>query len=176
MDIACPNCAATYRVPEALLAQGKPLRCAACGESWVPEMPPAAPMAAADPVEPPPAEHPGLDAPLPEPDLPAAVPSEAAAPDAVPPPPEPVAALAAEPPPSAPARHASPLTPPPLNPPVLQRRPAGTGPRGRVGALRLAWAVSVATLLLGLAGLVFYGDAIAAAWPPFARVTALLGV
>jgi predicted Zn finger-like uncharacterized protein len=37
MDIACPHCAATYRVPDALLAGGKALRCAACGHDWVPE-------------------------------------------------------------------------------------------------------------------------------------------
>ena len=37
MDIACPHCAATYRVPESLVAGGKALRCAACGREWVPQ-------------------------------------------------------------------------------------------------------------------------------------------
>lgn len=165
MDIACPNCAATYRVPEALLAQGKPLRCAACGETWVPEIPPAPPAEDAPPTGPPtePPTQPSLaESPSPEP-----VPGEVAdeAPAAASPVPEP----AADPPP----RPAPPLSPPPLHPPVLQRRPAV----GRsVLALRLAWAASLVTVLLALAGLVLYADAIAAAWPPFARVTALLGV
>ena len=156
MDIACPNCAATYRIPEALLAQGKPLRCAACGEAWVPEMPPAPAEEPAPPVEP-------------EPHAPEAAPAEVAAP---PPGAEPAAP---EPAPNPPARPASPLTPPPLNPPVLQRRPVPAAAKRPAAALRLAWAASVATLVLALAGLVLYGDAIAAAWPPFARVTALLG-
>lgn len=157
MDIACPNCAATYRVPEALVAQGKPLRCAACGETWVPEIPPA-PEAA-------PEEAPAAESHAPEP-----APAEPVAAESAPAPPE----AAPEPPPSppAPARPASPLAPPPLHPPVLR----GRAPRLRSGAtLRLAWAASIATLLLVLAGLAVYGDAIAAAWPPFARVTALLG-
>lgn len=53
MDIACPHCAATYRVPDALLAGGKALRCAACGRDWVPEgaaPPPAAPRPVPTPV------------------------------------------------------------------------------------------------------------------------------
>lgn len=164
MDIACPNCAATYRVPEALLAQGKPLRCAACGETWVPELPAAAPA-------PPPEEVPFAENAAAEPALaeqpPAETPlAEGAAPPEVTP--------GAEAPPAGP-RAASPHTPPPLNPPPLQRR-SSQGPGRRSGAaLRLAWVASIATVLLALAGLVLYGDAIAAAWPPFARVTALLG-
>ena len=74
-------------------------------------------------------------------------------------------------------RPASPLTPPPLNRPPLQGRSAPSGgAKRRSGAwLRLAWVASVATVLLALTGLVLFGDAIAAAWPPFARVTVLLG-
>jgi predicted Zn finger-like uncharacterized protein len=68
MDIACPHCAATYRVPASLVAGGKALRCAACSQEWVPQLPgreatpipgenapkppaslPAAPMGSADP-------------------------------------------------------------------------------------------------------------------------------
>ena len=44
MDIACPHCAATYRVPESLVAGGRALRCAACGQEWVPQAPPSAPV------------------------------------------------------------------------------------------------------------------------------------
>lgn len=160
MDIACPNCAATYRVPEALVAQGKPLRCAACGETWVPEMPPIEDAAH---QEAPPTE---IHAPEPAPAEAAA----AEAPEAQPEPAQPTPEIPPSPP--APARPAPPLAPPPLHPPVL----SGRAPGLRSGVpLRLAWAASIATLLLALAGLAFYGDAIAAAWPPFARVTALLG-
>lgn len=164
MDIACPNCAATYRVPEALIAQGKPLRCAACGETWVPQIPaaPAGDEEAAAPA--PKAEAPPAETAPEVPPEPGPSEREAAAPDA--PPAEPVAS----PPPPRPI---PPVTPPPLNPPVLQRRPSPG--RGSAVALRLAWGASIATLLLVLAGLVLYGDAIATAWPPFARVTALLG-
>ncbi len=43
MRIACPSCAASYDVPDRLLAGRKALRCARCGEQWTP--PPAdAPM------------------------------------------------------------------------------------------------------------------------------------
>lgn len=174
MDIACPNCAATYRVPEALLAQGKPLRCAACGETWVPAMPPA--VEEATPPEPQvqeaslpdvaPAE-PGSVSPDGAPDL-----APDVVPDPGPPGPEPAAAAVS---PAAPPRPASPLSPPPLNPPVLQRRPGQAFWRRPGTALRLAWVASLATVALALAALLVFGDAIAAAWPPFARVTALLG-
>lgn len=139
MDIACPNCAATYRVPEALLAQGKALRCAACGHEWVPK----------------PAEVP--------PEPPATRPAEAD----VAPPPEPPAPLAQRP-------------PPPTTPPPLQRRTqpgqrfasAPARPSGRL--LPLAWLASVTFLLLALLTLVMFGEAVATAWPPFARITALI--
>ncbi len=160
MDISCPNCAATYRVPDALLAPGKALRCAACGEPWVPERPPAPEVIAPPPLD----AEPAPEAAMPEPaapELPAP-----ALPEAEPAAPQPL-----------PARPASPLTPPPLNPRPLQGRGERSGAsRRRSGAwLRLAWVASIATVLLALAGLVFFGDAIAAAWPPFARVTSLLG-
>lgn len=53
------------------------------------------------------------------------------------------------------------------------------GPRSRTRALHaralpIAWAASVALVLLGLLGLFVFSHDIALAWPPFARVTALL--
>ncbi|MBN9509749.1 MAG: zinc-ribbon domain-containing protein [Alphaproteobacteria bacterium] len=36
MRIHCPACAAAYDVPEALLAAGKPVRCAKCSKIWTP--------------------------------------------------------------------------------------------------------------------------------------------
>lgn len=79
----------------------------------------------------------------------------------------------------APLRPAPPTTPPPLT----SRRALGSRPgsaamsaRLRPGrVLALAWLASVAGVLLALLALVMFGDAIAAAWPPFARVSALIG-
>lgn len=163
MDIACPNCAATYRVPDSLLAHGKALRCAACGEEWVPEMPTAQspPPALAEPVAEQPPPEPAQTEVKPAPPMPA--------------PPMPAPPIPAPPTP-APLRPAPPTTPPPLtNRRTLGSRPAPAArPRpGRV--LALAWLASVACVVLALVALVMFGDAIAAAWPPFARVTALIG-
>jgi predicted Zn finger-like uncharacterized protein len=36
MKIVCPSCAATYEVPEAVLAARRPVRCARCGNNWTP--------------------------------------------------------------------------------------------------------------------------------------------
>ena len=36
MRIVCPNCAATYEVPEAVAIAGTAMRCARCGETWTP--------------------------------------------------------------------------------------------------------------------------------------------
>jgi predicted Zn finger-like uncharacterized protein len=175
MDIACPNCAATYRVPDSLLASGKALRCAACDHEWVPEAPPT--------------ESPVQDTPSHEaraPELAAAMPEEgptmgaqsAADPDLAAPLAEtpagemPVAAALSEPARPAPARVSSPAAPP-----ALQRRPAQMrGPRkpGAGRALPIAWLASVTFVMLALLALVLFGEEIALAWPPFARVTALV--
>lgn len=97
MDIACPNCNAAYRVPDALLLQRKPLRCVACGHAWVPELPAEAPPLPVAPI------------------LAAAVAQTAAPPEpsAPPPPPPPVEAA----PPAAP----SPIAAPVVNPPGAPR-------------------------------------------------------
>lgn len=167
MDIACPNCAATYRVPDSLLAGGKALRCAACDHEWVPEVAIAPPFAAPAQeanfvVEAVPApSSPAEPTPL-EPDLAAStmerateLPSSARA---TPP---------TEPPPlqRRPGPKAAEMRPPVTRPPVKRRIARG---------LPIAWLASVAVVLLGLLGLVVFGDEIALAWPPFARVTLLL--
>lgn len=70
MRIVCPTCQAAYEVPEKLLS-GTPrkVRCARCGNTWLPEAaapPPAAPPdAMADERSQPPAPEPA-----PEPELP----------------------------------------------------------------------------------------------------------
>ncbi|MCX7933366.1 MAG: zinc-ribbon domain-containing protein, partial [Rhodovarius sp.] len=47
MRLACPACAATYEVPDALVGQGRQIRCARCGHVWfaAPAQAPAAPVA-----------------------------------------------------------------------------------------------------------------------------------
>ena len=43
MIVSCPNCDARYKLPDAVLARGARLKCAACDHRWVPEVPVAAP-------------------------------------------------------------------------------------------------------------------------------------
>lgn len=188
MDIACPNCNAAYRVPDALLLQRKPLRCAACGHAWVPELPaevpplPVAPILAAAVAQtaPPPV------APRPEPE-----PARAEAPPAAPPAPTPVAEEAEAAPPPRPVR--SPSTPPPL---ADRKWPGGRRggeredeedeeqevlrprrPRRQLsGALLfLAWAVSIALVGGTLTALYVARADVAEAWSPFLRVVSLIG-
>ncbi|GGC36016.1 hypothetical protein GCM10011504_12950 [Siccirubricoccus deserti] len=62
MRIACPACSAAYEVPDALVGQGRRLRCTRCGHAWMATPPangkallPAAPPPAAPAhFEPPP--------------------------------------------------------------------------------------------------------------------------
>ncbi len=157
MDIACPNCTATYRVPDTLLASGKPLRCAACGHEWVPEAPPAA--------EPEPSTPEGA-----MPAFPAAASMESAMDSGE------VRPETALPEP----RRANPGVPPPLQ----RRGPPhhGKGPLPEVRAaprrealLPIAWLVSVIMVVLMVLGLLLFREEIAQAWPPFARVAGLMG-
>jgi predicted Zn finger-like uncharacterized protein len=161
MDIACPNCAATYRVPDSLVAGGKVVRCAACQQDWVPK----------DATLP-------MDVARPPPPLAAEAEPVSAEPAAEPEPPGPraeVPILGSAGEPSVPRR-----APPPTEPPPLQRRPARrpTGTRiplfKRIARpLPLAWIASVALMLLALAGLGVFHQEIATAWPPFARISSL---
>lgn len=61
MRIVCPSCRAAYEVPETLLAGGKTVRCARCGNEWtpiqVPPLPAAATPAPSFPEESPPPEE-----------------------------------------------------------------------------------------------------------------------
>jgi hypothetical protein len=49
-----------------------------------------------------------------------------------------------------------------------------SGGAARRLALPIAWAASIALVVVALAGLVVFGEEIALAWPPFARLTSLL--
>lgn len=44
MIVSCPNCDARYKLPDAVLARGGRLKCAACGQRWVPEVPAPQPL------------------------------------------------------------------------------------------------------------------------------------
>lgn len=75
MQIACPACAATYQVPEAMIGAGRQMRCVRCGEDWfappapdlaaVPEQPPVAQVEALPLAPPPPAISPAPILPAP---------------------------------------------------------------------------------------------------------------
>ena len=56
MRIVCPSCSAAYEVPDSLVTPGRVVRCARCGDKW---MPVEAPVAAAEapPVPEPAAEE-----------------------------------------------------------------------------------------------------------------------
>jgi predicted Zn finger-like uncharacterized protein len=196
MDIACPNCNAAYRVPDALLLQRKPLRCAACGHAWVPELPAEAPPLPVVPLrdaaaastappaapEPPPAPSP-TPAPTPAP-APVTPPPGAPRPASLPPEAEPQPALGS-------------ATPPPL---IERKFPPGPGARriGREeaeedapdeeaprprrqrrrlsGALLLfAWLLSLAVIGGTLAVLFVFRADVADAWRPFLRVVDVIG-
>ena len=96
MRIVCPSCSAAYEVPDRMVSAGKKVRCARCGENWLPEgaaapPPPAAPEPAPPPSPPPPPPPPpppvaAVVVPAPEPDPhPVAAPAAAIVPGARPP-------------------------------------------------------------------------------------------
>ncbi len=149
MRIVCPSCQAAYEVPEKLLA-GAPrkVRCARCGNHWIPD-PATSPAVVAPPIVEPPAE------------IHAAAPPEMAEQQPGPGPTLPQAL-----PPVVP-RAGEKLAPEPSD---IQ---AGHGTTRLVG---LAWAASVA-LLAGAGWVaVAFRDDIMALWAPSRRLYALLGL
>lgn len=150
MRIVCPSCQSAYEVPEALLAGGKAVRCARCGTEWAP-LPPA----------------PSQPQPQPQ-----------ATPAPAPPP------LVAEPP-------AEPEPPPRLEPRLGSYRPRSVdtvddarppprddeiGPAPRPRGAILAWLVTLLVLVALLWAAFVYRDQVMHAWPPSARLYALLGL
>lgn len=185
MDIACPNCATAYRVPDALVLTRKPVRCAACGTRWVPELPEDVTFAGSVAGEAAPAAEPSApESPVPE--LTAAeAPSAPPLPRSIGAPPEPepasppvTAPMSIGPSPIDALMEDGTLTPRPAAPPPLAepRWTPGAPRRIRGGALLpLAWAGSLLALGVVLLLIFLYGEAIANAWPPFGWVARLFG-
>ncbi len=143
MRIVCPNCQATYEVPDSLLAGGKAVRCARCGTEWAPLSPAAAP-----------------------------------------------------PPPVPPERPEPPPTVAPTDHPRVEPRLSGYRPRNvdsaddarlpprddeidlapRRGGALLGWLVSLAILALLIWAAFAFRSNVMGAWPPSARLYAMLGL
>jgi predicted Zn finger-like uncharacterized protein len=187
MKIVCPSCEATYEVPDAVVAARRPMRCARCGNNWVPaegdavpDGDPPAPLAAPapaptstlapEPADPPaPADLPfAMLVPSDEPEAPPTV----APPDRPKPaPPEPATPLKLQPE----LLRAKPVIPPRAEQLGRDGKPLGPlppAPRTPVAA----WLASVIVLLcLATAALVFRTP-VMKAWPPSTRLYAALGL
>ncbi len=154
MRIICPACAAVYEVPAALLGDTpRALRCARCGNEWVPHAEPAAQA---------------------QPDT---TPAAAAAPPApeqkaIPVPPEsrvPLARVPATPVPSVPPPPGDPMLS--IFPPLVERQR-----RRRERASALAWALTVLTLAALVGAAYVWRADVQAAWPPSQRAYAAIGL
>lgn len=144
MRLECPACAASYDVPDALLAPGRAVRCVRCAESWVP------------------LPH-RLAAPPPRLALPPLRPFGPAGPDG-------------EADPEGPSMARSGMAGSGLAGSGLAGSGlAGSGLTGSglTGAL-LAWVLSLVAVAAGGVALWSWRAEIAAAWPPAARLLALL--
>ena len=154
MRIACPVCAATYDVPDQMLASERKVRCGKCGHQWVPA------MAAVDSrAAPPPPLPPEPEPPLPQPE------------------PRPVVRERIADLPRAPAN------PPPLaidritdsSYGVPETAVAPAAPRRRTGVW-VGWIVSIVIWALVVWAAYHYRADIMAAWPPSQRLYAALGL
>jgi predicted Zn finger-like uncharacterized protein len=146
MRIHCPSCHAAYEVPDQLLADGKPVRCALCSEQWVPG--PTAP------------DGPATEAEMP---APAALPLPATEP--------PAPGGRVEPRlPGYRLRNVDSVDD--ERPPAEDYESLAASRRGA----KLAWLLSLVLLVaLGWAGIV-YRDTVMAAWPPSTRLYDVLGL
>ncbi len=201
MRIACPACAATYEVPDGMLAAGQRVACARCGRDWTPLAGPSAPASdIAIPIAPP----------RPEPsraEPSRAEPSRPAQPRPAPPRPPPARPdpIASQPPslaqqfsiaqPPNPAQSPSLAQPPSLAPPLSappDRSPPSAEPsrpdwfprvaadwgsaEERLPLVTLAWVGSVVLLLALLGAGVSARDSLMARWPPASRLFSALGL
>jgi predicted Zn finger-like uncharacterized protein len=165
MKITCPSCAATYEVPEAVLAAKRAVRCARCGNNWVPgaDWSPgdaAATQATEATLAPTPAEPAAATAPEAESTLPAATGSTQAT-------------LAAEPQPEIAPPHA-PAAPPPPRPQLTAADEPALAPAKQIPVA--GWAASIALLIILAAAAIVFRAQIMHAWPPSERLFAALGL
>ncbi len=191
MRIECPACAATYEVPDGMLAVGQRVACARCGDDWTP-LPAlavpgnAGPLAAAPVMAAPAAAAvtaasvgtaarlPASDfaipaAPAPAPAPPGLPPTDTAPPQATPPsPPRPPTATDAD---------RSPPSVEPARPDWFPRTDADWSlSDNRSPLVPLAWIGSVATLLALLGAGVAARDSLMAQWPPTSRLFSAIGL
>ncbi len=154
MRIVCPNCSATYEVPDRLAGTGKRMRCARCAHEWAP---PAAAATTAPALAPPQAAPPLAPQPGPPP----------AAASVAPPLPQPASHPASQPTPqSAPEAE---QRPDPQAPPALHAapKPKVSRPGPRSAGLRVALALGISALLLAalLAAGVIWRTELMRVWP-----------
>lgn len=153
MRLTCPNCAASYDVPDHRLAGAvrRPVLCTRCGTVWTPSVPEAEARAAAGA----PAQHrpeSGFGGPAGTGQAPAPAVLGDETPRGPPPPREPESA-------------------------TLEEEAAAAEPGGGAGRLALAaaWLVSLALVAGGLAALWVWRAEVSALWPPARRLFAWLG-
>ena len=147
MRIVCPSCSAAYEVPDRILAAGKKVRCARCGENWLPEV--AAGLVQPEPPPPPP------HVPAPVMPAPAVPPPE--------PPPEPRLVVGPEA-----------VTMPAAIVPGA-RPPGSKASRGGL-PVAVVLGVSTLVLAGLLAAAMVWRGALMAAWPPSQRLFGWLGL
>jgi predicted Zn finger-like uncharacterized protein len=169
MHVSCPNCAATYQVPDARLKPGRRLRCAQCSVEWTPvEVEPftEALLLAAVEVQP--------AAPQVERS------QKATAPEAVPDSPAIPLTPAANTTSPEPSR-----TAPALQSPAIVERPMRLVPPEHVSAmsrarasvpLLLAWVLTLIVLAASGWGAYQYRSVVMQFWPPSERAYAALGL
>lgn len=147
MRIVCPACAATYEVPDALLAAGpRQVRCAKCGHEWMPPgVAPAPPQATAEPQ---------AALAVPETPVPDVDPQGRYEPRLRPLRPRPEGRLLEAPLPAEPERP----------------------PAGRSAVPIIAWALTLLVLAAFAGAAVAWRSEVMAAWPPSERVYAALGL
>ena len=165
MRIECPACAATYEVPDDMLAVGQRVACARCGNDWTPLAAPApitaAPITAAR-ITAAGGPAPPLSA---EPARPATLPPD-------PPPPQPTPPR----PPSATDAAGSPPRGEP-RPDWFPRADADWSlSDDRSPLVPIAWIGSVATLLVLLGIGIAARDSLMAQWPPASRLFSAIGL
>jgi len=205
MKIVCPTCEANYEVPESVLAAKRQVRCARCGNDWIPganwqpegasaevEVAPAPSVAPATPAQPPPPPAP--------PPAPPPVTTSIEPPPAVAPAPPAAAAPAPEPPPLEQVHETvaaidEPAVAPPAEPVGEELPPAAARLRQSAatafgdpietvsapqpaskGTPVGAWILSILVLIAFAGAAVVFKLPIMKAWPPSERVYDAVGL